>query len=99
MKNERILQNLWFLQNTNYKWYTIGSFREGINRVFRYTKNLKTNSFDEVAMYIYCHNGGLVANTFSPRIDSCKFRFDEIVKAKGDISKVGFECKYKLEIF
>lgn len=98
MKKVQTLQDLWFT-NDNYKWYTLGGFTEGINRVYRWVKDFKTNQFEQKAMYVYCFNGGLVPNTFTPRIDSCSERFKAILEAKGDISKVPFECKYKLEVF
>jgi hypothetical protein len=98
MKQIAVLQDLWFT-NDNYKWYSLGNFKEGTNRVYRWVKDFKTNTFKQRVMYVYCFNGVLVPNTFTQRFDSCKFRFDSILKAKGDISKVCFECEYKLEVF
>lgn len=93
---EKILQKI---PMSNYKYYSNGKLTDGVNRLFRYVKNLKNGRFDEVTMYIYVFNGSIIPNTFSQRIDSCKNRFEAILNAKGDYSKINFECKYKLEIF
>ena len=80
------------------KWYSFSDLKDGVNEIFRYVKNFRNNNYDTVKMYIYVHNGNFIQNTFTPRLDSCKFRFNEILKANGDITKIPFECKYKLEI-
>ena len=84
---------------SNYKYYSMGELTEGVNRLFRYVKNFRSNTFEEHSMYIYVFNGCIVPNTFTQRIDSCQNRFETILNANGDYSKINFECKYKLEIF
>lgn len=93
---KKILQKI---PMSNYKYYSYGKLTEGVNRIFRYVKNLRSGTFDEVSMYVYVFNGSIVQNTFTQRIDSCQNRFEAILNAKGDYSKINFECKYKLEIF
>jgi hypothetical protein len=84
--------------DSKYKWYSFSELKDGVNEIFRYVKNFKNNTFDTVKMFIYVHNGEFIRNTLTPRFDSCKFRFNGILKANGDISKIPFECKHKLEI-
>ena len=84
---------------SNYKYYSMGELTEGVNRLFRYVKNFRSNTFEEHSMYIYVFNGCIVPNTFTQRIDSCQNRFETLLSANGDYSKINFECKYKLEIF
>lgn len=82
----------------NTKYYTFKEFTEGVNEVFRYVYNVRTKNYDTVKMYIYIYNGQFVMNTFTPRLSSCGVRFRTILAAKGDYSKVNFECKYSLEV-
>ena len=80
------------------KYYTFKELTDGVNEVFRYVYNVRTKNYDTVKMYIYIHNGKFIMNTFTPRFDSCSIRFKTIFEAKGDYSKVNFECKYSLEV-
>jgi hypothetical protein len=80
------------------KYYTFKELVEGVNELFSYVYNARTRQYDTRKMFIYIHNGKFVMNTFTPRIDSCSVRFKTILDAKGDYSKVNFECKYPLDI-
>ena len=80
------------------KYYTFKELTDGVNGVFRYVYNVRTKNYDTVKMYIYIHNGKFIMNTFTQRFDSCSVRFKEILEAKGDYSKVNFECKHTLEV-
>lgn len=80
------------------KYYTFKELTEGVNELFSYVYNVRTKGYDTRKMYIYIHNGLFIMNTFTPRFDSCNSRFKTIFDAKGDYSKVNFECKYTLEV-
>ena len=86
--------------DSNYKYYTFSEIKEGPIEVFRYVKDLKNNNFKTVKAWIYFYENKFIANTFTVHgdISSAVFRFNAIKQAKGDISKVGFECRYELEI-
>jgi hypothetical protein len=83
---------------TSYKWYSFSEIKEGVNQVFRYRFNVKTKKNESIKMYIYYYNGVFLPNTFTSRLEGCTMRFNEILKSKGDISKISFECFYKLEL-
>lgn len=80
------------------KYYTFKEINDGVNEVFSYVYNIRTKGYDTKKMYIYVFNGKFIMNTFTPRFDSCSVRFKTIFDAKGDYSKVNFECKYTLEV-
>ena len=93
---KRIMKKEIKLPFTKLKYYYFNELQEGVNQLF---SNVWTSKgWQNRVMYIYILNGKPIANTFNTRFDSCKERFNIILNAKGDYSKLTFECKHELEI-
>ena len=86
--------------NVSGKYFSWENPKEGINTLFKYKKvfNRGRSEWETCNLYIYIYNGEIIMNATSIRKDSCERKFDQILNAKGDYSKVNFECCYPLEI-
>jgi hypothetical protein len=85
--------------NIDGKYYIFGDIKEGVNCIFKYVKNFRNGGKWETRnVFIYVHNGVIVANATDLNRDICIGKFEKIKQAQGDYSKITFECIYPLEV-
>jgi hypothetical protein len=77
------------------KFYHLNDLKDGVNELFY---NVWTSKgWENRKMFIYIYKGNMIKNTFSTRFESCIIRFNEILNANGDYSKLSFSPKHELE--